>query len=381
MSGLDHLAHGGRTRELAIAAGVSEEELLDFSANINPAGPPPWLGEAVAEGAKRIGVYPDPDSLEAREAASSRYGAPRERFLFADGADSIILALPRALGSVSCVVPSPTYSGYLRAAARSRCEVVRVALEREEGYSLASSGFIGRFARAIASAKSPALAFLGSPNNPVGGRMPRDKLLEIIARFPGAAFVVDESFAELAGDEAGLIAEGAPNLVIVRSLTKTWAVPGARVGFASASPELLSLLRADLPSWPLSSFAQAIARRALLDVSFAARSADYIACAEETFSRKLIALAEGLGQALGEIHVYRSGANFLLLEFSSPEICEGAAGRLLDSGIATRRFSEAEGLDGRFMRIAVRRPEENDRFARELSAILGGPTGEREEAR
>jgi adenosylcobyric acid synthase len=373
MSGLDHLAHGGRTRELAISAGVSEAELLDFSANINPLGAPPWLGEAIAEGARRVGVYPDPDSLEAREAAAARYGLPSDRFLFADGADTLILALPRALGSRSCVLPSPTYSGYLRAALRSRCEVLRVPLERGEGYSLASSGFAGRLAQAIAAARPPALVFLGSPNNPVGAAMPRDGLLEIIARFPEAIFAVDESFSELAGDMTGHIAEGAPNLVVLRSLTKTWAVPGARVGFASASPELLRPLRAELPSWPLSSFAQAIARRAFQDGSFASRSADYVARAEEDFSKKLL--------ALGDISVYRSGANFLLLEFPSPEIGEEAARGLLRSGIATRRFSEEEGLDGRFMRIAVRRPEENDRFARELSSMLGGPVGAREEAR
>jgi histidinol-phosphate/aromatic aminotransferase/cobyric acid decarboxylase-like protein len=194
--------------------------------------------------------------------------------------------------------------------------------------------------------------------------MSRDRLLETMARFPDALFAVDESFAELAGDEVGLIADEAPNLVVLRSLTKTWAVPGARVGFASASPELLCALRSELPSWPLSSFAQAIALHALRDCDFALRSADFVARAEADFSCAL--------SALGGVKTYGSGANFMLLEFSSPEIGRKAARGLLRSGIAVRLFSEAEGLDGRFMRIAVRKPEENRLFAQSLAIILGG---------
>jgi adenosylcobyric acid synthase len=367
MDSIDHLAHGGRTRELAAAAGLPEAGLLDFSANINPAGPPPWLEEAIAEGARRIGVYPDPDAFEAREAASLRYGVSGDRFLFADGADSLIFALPRALGSASCVVPSPTYSGYLRAAIRAHADLVRVTLDGSEGFSLSAGPFAARLGRALEASPSPALVYLGAPNNPAGGAMPREGLLEIAARFPDAVFAIDESFAELSGEDGGMIACGAPNLIVLRSLTKTWAVPGARVGFASASPALLEALRAELPAWPLSSFGQAIAVRAMRDRDFASSSAAFVAGAEASF-------AAGLG-SLGNIKVHRSGANFLLLEFPLPSKGEGAARALLSSGISVRRFANTEGLDGRFMRIAVRPPEENRRFIQALSAFLGGPLG------
>ena len=201
--GVDQFSHGGRTGELAEAAGVSEEELLDFSANINPAGPPPWLGEAIAEGAGRIGVYPDPDAGRAREAAALRYGLGRDRFVFADGADSLIFALPRALGASSCLAPSPSYSGYLRAADRAGLRTSPVPLDPEEEYSLASEGFARRLAETMARATPPALVFLGAPNNPVGGGLERASLLELAGRHPEAFFALDESFAELRGRGSG----------------------------------------------------------------------------------------------------------------------------------------------------------------------------------
>jgi histidinol-phosphate/aromatic aminotransferase/cobyric acid decarboxylase-like protein len=364
--GVDQLSHGGRTKELAEAAGIPEEELLDFSANINPAGAPPWLGEAIEEGASRIGVYPDPDAGRARDAAALRYGLGRERFVFADGADSFVFALPGALGASSCIAPSPSYSGYLRAANRAGLRMLRVPLDPEEEYSLASEGFARRLAETLAGAASPALVFLGAPNNPAGGSMKRESLLELAGRHPDAFFALDESFAELAGEDRGMIGAPASKLVVLRSLTKTWAVPGARVGFASAEPTLIERIRAELPAWPLSCFAEAIAVRALADREFSSSSAAFVARAEVAFVEAL--------RALGEIKVHRSGANFLLLELSTPGKGGEAASALLRSGIAVRGFADEEGLDGRFLRVAVRRPEENARLVSRLAIILDGGT-------
>ena len=98
---IDHLDHGGNTRLIAASANLPESEILDYSANINPFGPPPWLDEAIAEGRDRIALYPDPEATGARKTASLRFVTPPGRFLFADGADSLIFALPRGLRSSS----------------------------------------------------------------------------------------------------------------------------------------------------------------------------------------------------------------------------------------------------------------------------------------
>lgn len=361
MSQISHLSHGGRTGELARAAGIPEDALLDFSANINPIGPAPWLSAALEEGARRVGVYPDPDSSEACEAAARRYGVPADRFIFADGGDSLIFVLPRALGAVSCIMPSPTYSGYIRSASRAGIRPVRLQLDAADGFSLSSEAFIRALDAAIAGALPPVLVFLGAPNNPVGGSLEPGRLLQLAGRHPEAVFALDESFAELAGDDTGMIGSAAPNLVVLRSLTKTWSVPGARVGFACAERSIVTKLRSELPAWPLSCFAQAIASRALADREFAASSAAFIAQTEAVFVNELA--------ALGYMKIHRSGANFLLLESPTPGRGELVARRLLEAGIAVRVFSPEEGLDGRFIRVAVRKPEENARLVKVLKDI------------
>lgn len=360
---VSQLSHGGRTEELAREAGIPEGDLLDFSANLNPLGQPPWLGEAIAEGRDRIGVYPDPDSRKACQGAARRYGLAEEGFVFADGADSLIMALPQALGASSCVLPLPSYSGYRRSAIRAGLPTIAVPLGRDEEFSLSAPSFARALDAVLAKAPSPSLVFLGSPNNPVGGGVDPRVLGDLAHAHPHGYFALDESFAELAGQDRGMLGSPLPNLVVIRSLTKTWAVPGARVGFAWASGQIAASLRAELSSWPLSCFGQAIAVRALSDRDFPAASASFVAEARESFMAGLARLER--------LRAYPGAANFLLLEFESPELGSLAATGLLRAGSPARSFCAAEGIDGRFLRVAVRRPEDNKRFLENLSRILG----------
>jgi len=366
--GVDHRSHGGRTRELADLAGIPEKELLDFSANLNPLGPPPWLPEAMAEGLERIGAYPDPDSGSARVAAAARFGLAPERFLFADGADPLIFALPRALEVASCIAPTPCYSGYARAAERARVPLARVSLDAEDGFSLASAAFRAGLESAIRDAPGPTLLFLGAPNNPAGGAMSIDAVFELAQSAKNLYVALDESFAELSGFGDRAIVEasnpGAGKIIVLRSLTKTWAVPGLRAGFASASPSLLSRLRAELSAWPLSSFGEAFACRAMRDRDYPRLSAGLVEAEARRLEIELAQLNANRRKRLFRVH--RSGANYLLIEFfPSTSLLEPAwrcAASLLERGIAVRTFAPAEGLDGRFMRIAVRTRKENGIF-------------------
>ena len=366
----DHLDHGGNRRLIAKAAGLSEEAILDYSANINPLGPPPWLGEAVAEGLKRIAAYPDPEATAAREAAAARFSAPPERFLFADGADSLLFAIPRALGAEACVLASPTYSGYRRAARRAGCRQVILPLLPAEEFKMDSPRFLDSLQRALddksdakeAGRPERAIVFLGAPNNPAGGSLPRTTIEAMAVANPRHFFVVDESFLELSEGGESLIGSDSPNIVVARSLTKTWAVPGARIGFIYAAPAVRDAVRAEISAWPVSSFAEAIAVRALGDKTFLAGCLPALLAEEKRFSAALAALPR--------VKIFRSGANFLLADLASEARGDRVAAALLERGIAPRRFAPEEGLSGRYLRLAVRSPAENDRFLSALGAVL-----------
>jgi len=366
----DHLDHGGNRRLIAKAAGFSEDAILDYSANINPLGPPPWLGEAIAEGLGKIAAYPDPEATAAREAAAARFSAPPERFLFADGADSLLFAIPRALGAEVCVLASPTYSGYRRAARRAGCRQVILPLLPEEDFRMDSPRFLDSLERALedksdamkAGRPERAIVFLGAPNNPAGGALPQATIEAMARANPRHFFVIDESFLELSRGGESLIGTDAPNIVVARSLTKAWAVPGARIGFIYAAPAVRAAVRAEISAWPVSSFAEAIAVRALGDKAFLASCLSALLAEEERFSAAL--------KALPRVKVFRSGANFLLADLADEARGDLVAAALLEGGIAVRRFSPDEGLSGRYLRLAVRSRGENDRFLAALGAIL-----------
>jgi len=371
----DHLDHGGNRRLIAKAAGFSEDAILDYSANINPLGPPPWLGEAIAEGLGKIAAYPDPEATAAREAAAARFSAPPERFLFADGADSLLFAIPRALGAEVCVLASPTYSGYRRAARRAACRQVILPLLPEEDFRMDSPRFLDSLERALedkseamkAERPERAIVFLGAPNNPAGGALPQATIEAMARANPCHFFVIDESFLELSRGGKSLIGADAPNIVVARSLTKAWAVPGARIGFIYAAPAVRAAVRAEISAWPVSSFAEAIAVRALGDKAFLAGRLSALLAEEKRFSAALTALPR--------VRVFRSGANFLLADLGDEARGDLVAAALLEGGIAVRRFSPDEGLSGRFLRLAVRSREENDRFIKAIAAVLASEPG------
>lgn len=207
-----------------------------------------------------------------------------------------------------------------------------------------------------------AIVFLGAPNNPAGGALPKATIEAMARANPRHFFVIDESFLELSGGGESLIGVDWPTIVVARSLTKAWAVPGARIGFIYAAPAVRAAVRAEISAWPVSSFAEAIAVRALGDKAFLAGCLPALLAEEERFSAALAALPR--------VRIFRSGANFLLADLTEDKRGDRAAAALLEGGIAVRRFSTDEGLSGRYLRLAVRSREENDRFIKAIAAIL-----------
>lgn len=376
MDVISHRSHGGNLTELAALTGLPQDQILDFSANINPFGPPQWLSEAIEEGSQAITHYPDPDATRARQAAAARFQADMESFLFADGADSLLFALPRALGVSACLTVLPTYSGYKRGVLRASVPEIVLNLDPLENFSLASEQSRVALENTLKTMADRCAIFLGAPNNPAGGIMPRDAVLRLADRFQQHYFIIDESFIEfLPHPDALSLMElhdcKAPNIIVIRSLTKTYAVPGARLGFMHAAPSVCYAVRAELPAWPVSSFAEAIAVRALQDTAFIPASRELLRTEAGWFISRIAEF--GLfriihGDSAGTV-VSPTGANFLLLDCIQSECGQPIAAALLHRGIAVRQFIPEEGLSKRYMRIAIRNRTDNARFLDALAAI------------
>ena len=346
--------HGGNLRQLALAAGTSE--LLDFSANLNPLGPPEWLRAVIAVNIGALAHYPDPDCTALVAAAARRYGVAEDEVIAGNGSAEILALLPRVLGKPRAVVAAPSYVDYARSAELGGMRVETLPMREDAGFQL-------DFPALELLLRGEEAVFIGRPNNPTGHVCDARGLRALASRHPGTLFVVDEAFGDFVEGFESLTRERPANVVVLLSLTKAFAIPGLRLGCAVADAVLAAHIRELLPPWSVNTLAQAVGVAALQD-------ADYL-CHTRAFVREQReALAAELGGLPG-LHVHPGEANFLLVRTvtDAPVLAE----RLLREGIAIRLCANFAGLDARFFRVAVRTAQENARLCEALRRALGTP--------
>ncbi len=349
--------HGGNIAKLAAEAGVPMGELLDFSASLNPLGPPEWFRPLISSLVSSLVHYPDPDCTDLVRAFTERFNVPADEILMGNGETELLYLLPRVLGKRRALIPSPAYADYAAAAGQAGLAVETLLLDE-------ARGFVPDLTAIEAALSGDEALFLGRPNNPTGLMIPAAPLRELARRRPETFFVVDEAFADFTGAESLLSGERPPNLIVLRSLTKFYAIPGLRLGALVADRALIERLRALIPPWSVNTLAQAVGAAALRDAAYAEKSRGFVAEQREALVRELAKLPM--------LTVYPGVANFLLLRIDGGALTAPAlARRLLSDGIAVRVCDNFAGLDERFFRIAVRTATENERLCRSLGMALG----------
>lgn len=305
--------------------------MLDFAVNVRHAEPPSWLRQRLAARLADLGSYPSAaDHAAAVTAVASRHGVAEDRvLLLAGGAEGFAL-LP-ALGPrrSALVAPSFTEPEAVLTTAGVPCD--HVLLPPPFGLS------------GIAVPEAADLVVVGNPTNPTGVLHTRDSLLAL--RRPGRLVVVDEAFADAVTDESqSLAAVDLPDVLVLRSLTKTWALAGLRVGYALGDPQVLARLSAGRPHWPLGT----LQLEAITACCGPEAVAEARAGAQELAAHRaaLAAALAGLG-----LDVVAGSAPFVL--FAVPD---GPLMRkhLKANGIAVRRCDTFVGLGDNYLRAAVR---------------------------
>ena len=195
--------------------------------------------------------YPDPDCTELVEVLAQRHQVAAEQIVVGNGSTEIFLPWRGRLRFARAVIPVPSYIDYAAAVQAAGREVCFVKLEGERR-TLPSTG--RRWKREL---RGEDLVLLGQPNNPTGRALDGDALCGLAARHPATTFVVDEAFADfIDGLRVVGRAVGRANVIVVRSLTKFYAVPGLRLGFAVASAEVARQIRGQILPWSVSVLAQ-----------------------------------------------------------------------------------------------------------------------------
>ena len=233
-------------------AGLKDGGLLDFSTCCNPYGPPPEVRRALRKA--DIVSYPDPQSGELVKALSQKLGIPAANMMAGNGSTEIIrlAALAYLEAGDTVIIPSPTYGEYELAGRIAGAGVVKYNLRKERDFQLDMDAFIS-FTRG----HSPKAVFLCNPNNPTGQLLPHGEVLRLIKSFPDALVILDEAYLGFTldpGNAPALIKE--PNVLIIRSMTKDYALAGLRLGYGLACREIIKNLEKVRPPWNVSSPAQ-----------------------------------------------------------------------------------------------------------------------------
>lgn len=305
--------------------------MLDFAVNVRPGGPPAWLTDRLTSRLPDLGSYPSQaDQRRAVDAVATRHGrAADEVALLAGGAEGF--ALLAGLRPELAALIAPSFTEPEAVLAEAGVPIHHVVLPAP--FTLAG----------MALPDEADLVVVGNPTNPTGVLHRREDILAF--RRPGRLIVVDEAFADgIPGEAQTLASESLPDVLVLRSLTKTWSLAGLRVGYALGAPEVLARLTARRPHWPLGTLQ--------LEAIAAASSPEAVAEADAGARRlaelrgAMVAGLDGLG-----LHVVAGDAPFVLFTVPDAELMRK---HLESKSIAVRRCDTFVGLPENYLRAAVR---------------------------
>jgi threonine-phosphate decarboxylase len=350
--------HGGDLTAIGRDFGCDPSALLDFSVNVNPYGPPAAVSavlRAAAEQPSLLGGYPDPQARELTVALAARAAVAEEQIVVANGNAALLDVSVRALAVRRCVVPVPAFSEYAHALAAAGAEMIPFELHADTAFALDPRRLIARVREARADA-----CILSNPHNPTGRGEPGAGVAEIAAALEGesCATIVDEAFVDYAPELSVLDAGrtlGARTIVL-RSLTKFFAIPALRIGYGAVPVAIAERIRALLPSWPVGTLEQQAALAVLADAPYAREALR----ANATARAVLVSELERLGA-----RTFAPAANFVFCDVRrlAADAAALRAALIREYGIVVRAFDNPA-----YIRLAVRTPEENTRLICALSA-------------
>ena len=332
----------------------------DFSVNINPSGIPSEVQWVLTEATLHANKYPDILHQRLVMDTADVFGIPENVIVYGNGASEIIMAICHAIDPEKALFIAPTFSGYETCVkgASPYCEISHYYLLEENDFEI-HHDILERI-----QVEKPDVMFLTNPNNPNGRLIQKDILEEIISacEYEGTTLVVDECFLPLTGKEKELsLAYDITNyksLIVLRAFTKTFAIPGVRIGYGLCSNEKLAdALKSHLPEWNLSIFAQMAGAECL-------KHRDYLATSVRLIEDERTYLINGLNKL--NLKVYTTDANYILFKSKDMDLNK----RLLQYGILIRDCSDYNGLEKGFYRIAVKAHQDNEILLKALEELL-----------
>ena len=347
--------HGGTLVEAQETFG----NVLDFSANFNPLSFPN-LERLLSNSLSSVKAYPDNGYRRFREAVANYLNVDPNVVIPGNGSVELIRNVTSAILSRGdkVVIPAPTFDEYEYACALCGAEVTLLPIWN-------INGFI-RELEAVLSEENVKMVFLCNPNNPTGRLLKRNQISKIAdsCREKGTILFVDEVFIELSDPSQSAVDMDYDNIFILRSLTKSFSIPGLRVGYGLAPCSLLSTLNCLRVPWNLNSIAAVVTPHLLSDCE------SYLKTSRNIIARERGWLKEKM-RGISGIQPLKSEASFMMVDCSTTGVSSAElAGKMLTRGFLIRDCSSFKLTDNNYIRLAVRLRDENQRLLNNLEKVM-----------
>lgn len=354
--------HGGNLAWAASIAGCPASSIVDFSASINPLGIPQSALTAIAEGIEKLTTYPDPQYSQLRSVLAEHHGIYPDCILPGNGSAELLTWACRELAQQKVThLVTPAFGDYQRALNAFGAKIALHPLNLEDRTKAFNLTFRAKAFPPYGHTQQGLL--LNNPHNPTGKLWTKNEILPYLEKFN--LVVIDEAFMDFLppSQQQSLISAIAdfPNLVILRSLTKFYSLPGLRIGYAIAHPARLERWQQWRDPWSVNSLAAAATEAVLQDTEFQQRTWNWLPEARSQ-------LLEGLSEISG-VHPLPGAANFLLVK-TDISVTQLQTQLLQKYKILIRDCLSFPELGDLYFRIAVRLPEDNLKLINAINSVI-----------
>ncbi|OPG16372.1 pyridoxal phosphate-dependent aminotransferase [Ferroacidibacillus organovorans] len=343
--------HGGKVYEYAEQRGGALDEIVDFSANLHPLGPPETVTHALQVALHLVRHYPDSRHLRVKEVLAKRYDVAMDHLVCGNGASEVLELLLRVLAPQRTWIMEPAFREYEAIARRVGSQIEHVSM------MAFGDRFYFPLNRIVESARTGDCVVLNTPHNPSGMHVLKVDVSDAVNTLldHNVDVIVDESFIDFLENEKSetWLRESTvnPHLHTIRSATKVFAIPGLRFGFAVVHPDVAKKIESDRDGWSVNVLAQEAAIAAYQDRAWILRTQQWL-----VQQHAFIHSSWGMD---ARIHVYPFAVNFFLVTFSHASLSRFIQTELHRSGYIVRNCESFHGLGASHMRIAIRTAEEN----------------------
>ena len=350
--------HGGTPRLDMIRLGVPVGPVLDFSVNLNPLGPPAIIKEKWGELFEEIEQYPSVEGDGVARYYQTISGISPNNFLAGNGSTELIYLIPRVLKFKRAAVLTPSFHDYERASLLAGAKVVRCPLSPHDDFAFPAEDQLMNVLKKVDA------LWVARPNNPTGSLFSMELILKFTQMFPEKWFIIDEAFIQFLDDwksNSFLAAKPKPNVLVLNSLTKFYAIAGLRLGGLMGSEQVISRLKTAKEPWTINGIADRVA-------SLLIQCADYDDKARLIVSKESRRVFAGLKNLDGVIP-FSTSANYILCQWVKTGDLDDLLGYLLANGAYVRDCRNFPGLEENFFRIGIKNPKDNDLLLSLLSSF------------